>query len=155
MTTDDSLTQDPLTQAERRTEVLRRHQAGETFTEIAKSWGVTKQAVHAVYWRAVRAAPAKAVNEIRDDLNAHLAGLIAHTNEIRSRDHVKVNNGEIVRDEEGNPILDDGPELDAIREQRALLEQIAKLNGANAPAQVTVNGQITYQVNGVDLGNLS
>jgi hypothetical protein len=68
---------------------------------------------------------------------------------------VKVNNGVIVKDEDGQPLLDDGPEVDAIREARALLEQIAKLNGANAPAQVTVNGQITYQVNGVDLGNLS
>jgi hypothetical protein len=155
MTTDEPLTQDPLTTAERRTEVLRRHQAGETFTDIAKTMGVTRQAVHAVYWRAVRAQPARAVNEIRDDLNAHLASLIAHTNEIRARDHVKVNNGVIVKDENGQPLLDDGPEVDAIREQRALLDQIAKLNGANAPAQVTVNGQITYQVNGVDLGNLS
>jgi hypothetical protein len=155
MTTDNPLTQDPLTLAERRTEVLRRHHAGETFTDIAKTMGITKQAVHAVYWRAVRAAPAKAVHEIREDLNAQLAGLVEHTNEIRARDHVKVNNGEIVRDPEGNPLLDDGPELDAIREQRALLDQIAKLNGANAPAQVTVNGQISFVINNVDMGNLS
>lgn len=149
------LTQDPLTLAERRTEILRRHQAGETFTEIAKTFGVTRQAVHAVYWRAVRAQPVKAVNEIREDLNAHLASLIAHTNEIRARDHVKVTNGEIVKDADGKPLLDDGPELDAIREQRALLDQIAKLNGANAPAQVTVNGQISFVINGVDMGNLT
>jgi hypothetical protein len=158
MTTDETLTKPDLTdmdRAERRAEVLRRHNNGESFTVIAKALGITRQSVHECYWRAVNAVPAKAVHEIRDELNARLAGLVAHTNEIRSRDHVKVNNGEIVKDKDGNPLLDDGPELDAIREQRALLDQIAKLNGANAPAQVTVNGQITYQVNGVDLGNLS
>jgi hypothetical protein len=162
MTTDepttDPLTQEPLTPTqvvERRAEVLRRHNSGETFTQISKAMGVSRQAVHQLYWRAVRSVPAKAVHEIRDDINAHLASLLAHTNDIRSRDHVKVNNGVIVKDEDGQPLLDDGPEVDAIREARALLEQIAKLNGANAPAQVTVNGQITYQVNGVDLGNLS
>jgi hypothetical protein len=159
MTTDKDLTQPTLTndqRAERRAEVIRRHNNGETFTAIGEAMGISRQSVHECYWRAVRAIPAKAVHEIRDDINARLAGLIAHTDEIRSRNHVKVNNGVIVTDPSTDqPVLDDGPELDAIREQRALLEQIAKLNGANAPAQVTVNGQITYQVNGVDLGNLS
>ena len=156
--TTDNLTKGDLTQdrAERYADILRRYRNGESFRDIAKVLGISRQAVHEQYWRAIRAIPAKAVHEIREDLNAQLVSLIAHTNEIRSRDHVKVNNGVVVVDPSTNePLLDDGPELDAIREQRALLDQIAKLNGANAPAQVTVNGQITYQVNGVDLGNLS
>jgi hypothetical protein len=158
MTTDKDLTQPTLTndqRAERRAEVIRRHNNGETFTAIGEAMGISRQSVHECYWRAVRAIPAKAVHEIRDDINARLAGLIAHTDEIRSRNHVKVNNGVIVKDGDGNPLLDDGPEVDAIREQRALLDQIAKLNGANAPAQVTVNGQISFVINNVDMGNLS
>jgi hypothetical protein len=158
MTTDNNLTQRSLTpdqRAERQADVLRRYQSGESFATIGKALGITRQSVHEFYWRAVNAVPAKAVHEIRDELNARLAGLVAHTNEIRARDHVKVNNGEIVKDKDGVPLLDDGPELDAIREQRALLDQIAKLNGANAPAQVTVNGQISFVINNVDMGNLS
>jgi hypothetical protein len=62
-----------------------------------------------------------------------------------------VSGGEIVRDQEGQPLRDSGPEIQALRELRATLYEQARLNGTMAPAQVTVNGTISYDVKGIDL----
>jgi len=158
MTTDDALTQDRLTPsqlAERNAEIVRLKESGKTYAEIGEHFGITKQNAHTMYWKTVAAAPQLAVSEMRAQQNARLEMVLARLEEIADRDHVTISGGEIVRDTEGQPLRDSGPEMQALRDLRATIEAQAKLNGTNAPAQVTVNGQITYQVNGVDLGNLS
>jgi len=157
MTTDD-LTQDRMTPsqlAERNAEIVRLKESGKTYAEIGEQFGITKQTAHTMYWKTVAAAPQLAVSEMRAQQNARLEMVLARLEEIADREHVTISGGEIVRDTEGQPLRDSGPEMQALRDLRAAIEAQAKLNGTNAPAQVTVNGQITYQVNGVDLGNLS
>jgi hypothetical protein len=70
------------------------------------------------------------------------------------RAHVVTSGGKIVCDKDGVPLRDSGPELQAIATQARILEQQAKLNGTNAPAQVTINGEIKYEIVGVDMDAL-
>jgi hypothetical protein len=157
MTTDD-LTHSRLTPTqlgERNAEIVRMKESGKSYAEIGAHFGITRQTAHTMYWKTVAAAPQLAVSEMRAQQNARLEMALARLEEIADRDHVTISGGEIVRDTEGQPLRDSGPEMQALRDLRATIEAQAKLNGTNAPAQVTVNGQITYQVNGVDLGNLS
>lgn len=145
----------PTQLAERNAELVRMRDSGKSFAEIGKQFGITKQTAHTMYWRTVAAAPQQAVSEMRANQNARLEMVLQRLEEIADRKFVTVSGGEIVRDSEGEPLRDSGPELQALRDLRATVEAQAKLNGTAAPAQVTVNGQISYVINNVDMGNLS
>lgn len=144
----------PAQLAERKAEVVRRHDAGQTFTEIGEQLGITKQWANKLYWAAVAETPQLAVHEMRAQANVRLEALIERTEEIMNRSHVVTSGGKIVTDKDGEPLRDSGPELQAIATQARLLEQQAKLNGTNAPAQVTVNGEIRYEIVGIDMNAL-
>jgi hypothetical protein len=153
--TQDVKTQTPHQRAQLKAEVVRLKDSGKSFAEVGAQLGISKPFAHKVYWQAVAEVPQPAVNEMRAQQNERLEMVLRRLEDIADRDHVVISGGEIVRDKEGQPMRDSGPEMQALRDLRATVEAQAKLNGTNAPAQVTVNGQITYQVNGVDLGNLS
>lgn len=55
------------------------------------------------------------------------------------RRHVIVNKGEIVRDEQGFPLIDSGPELAALAQWRQATESRRKLLGLDAAVKVDVN----------------
>jgi hypothetical protein len=157
MTTDD-LTHSRLTPtqlAERNAEIVRMKDSGKTYAEIGAQFGITRQTAHTMYWKTVAAAPQLAVSDMRAQQNARLEMVLTRLEAIADRDHVTISGGEIVRNEEGQPLRDSGPEMQALRDLRATVEAQAKLNGTNAPAQVTVNGQISFVINNVDMGNLS
>jgi hypothetical protein len=157
MTTDDE-TQErktPLQLAHQKADIVRLKESGKSYAEIGKELGISKPSAHRLYWQAVAEVPQLAVSDMRAQQNARLDMVLTRLEAIADRDHVTISGGDIVRDTEGQPLRDSGPEMQALRDLRAAVEAQAKLNGTNAPAQVTVNGQITYQVNGVDLGNLS
>jgi cell division protein FtsB len=144
----------PHQNAERKAEVVRMYDTGKTFSEIAVHFGISKQWVHTIYWQAVAEVPQLAVHEMRAQQNARLEKLIDRTEQVMRRIHLVTSGGKIVKDDAGKALLDDGPELQAIATQARLLEQQAKLNGTNAPAQVTVNGEIKYEIVGVDMDAL-
>lgn len=56
-------------------------------------------------------------------------------------DHVVVSHGQIVRDDEGQPLVDSAPKLAAIREARQSLESFRKLLGMDAPSRVSVDAE--------------
>lgn len=155
--TKDKLT--PNQAAERKAQIVRLYDSGKTFTEIGDMLGTTKQYVHRVYWQAVAETPQLAVSEMRAQQNERLEWLMQQAAEVLTATHYAHSGGTLLygphaEGETPQPLLDTGPKLAAIREIRTLIETQAKLNGTNAPAQVTVNGQISYVVNGVDLGNV-
>jgi hypothetical protein len=61
--------------------------------------------------------------------------------EVLERDHVMVSHGRIVCDDDGEPLLDDGPKIAAIRELRGLRESYRKLFGLDAPSRVSVDAE--------------
>lgn len=162
--TNPQVTQDKLTPnqaAERKAQIVRLYDSGKTFTEIGDMLGTTKQYAHRVYWQAVAETPQLAVSEMRAQQNERLQWLMEQAAEVLTGTHYAYSGGTLlygpapIGKERGEPLLDSGPKLAAIREIRALVETQAKLNGTCAPAQVTVNGQISFVINNVDMGNLS
>ncbi|MFJ9887168.1 hypothetical protein ACIQRW_15040 [Streptomyces sp. NPDC091287] len=96
-------------------------------------------------WRGVQRAKADVAREpvtrlIRSEA-AQLDDLYVSALEVLERDHIMVSHGKIVKDDDGNPLLDDGPKLAAIRELRTIRESYRKLFGADAPSRVSVDAQ--------------
>lgn len=141
----------PHQQAERKAAIIEAYNSGKSFTECGEQFGISRQWAHTIYWQAVAEVPQLAVHELRSQQNVRLDGLIERTQEVMDRAHVVTSGGKIVRGEDGKPLRDSMPELRAIEAQARLLEQQARLNGLNAPAQVTVNGEIKYEIVGVDM----
>lgn len=116
----------------------------------------SRQAVWQQWRRALAAIPAPALAAYRAELAALLGEQYRRAQEILDRDHVAHSNGQVVhviRNGEMVPVLDDGPKLAAIREQRMIVAQMAVLAGANAPVQqkITMDATVEYSVVGVDV----
>lgn len=81
--------------------------------------------------------------------------LYAHALDILDRDHVLVSQGRVVYGDDGQPLLDDGPKLAALRELRQIRESFRRLYGLDQPSQVAVSGAVRYEVVGVDAADLT
>jgi len=81
--------------------------------------------------------------------------LYAAATDILEREHVVVSHGKIVKDDDGHPLLDDGPKLAAIREARSTLDAFWSLTGMKQPTKVSVSGGVRYEVVGVDPADLT
>jgi hypothetical protein len=74
-----------------------------------------------------------------------LTAAVLRLNEIRRRlyavivsDHFVLQGGQIVKDDEGRPLKDNGPVLAALGQLRALEEQQARLEGTNAREKIDI-----------------
>lgn len=114
---------------------------GLTYRAIAREMGWSVSSAHDAVQRAYRqtltepAEQARAVELARLE-DAHEAALA-----VLLRDHITVSHGHVVKDDQGNPIIDDGPVLQAVDRIRALSESRRKLLGLDAPARVSVDAQ--------------
>lgn len=70
-----------------------------------------------------------------------LENLYQAAEEIRETDHLVVSHGKIIRDDDGNPLIDSGPKLAAIREARETLVSVRKMVGLDAPSRVSIDAQ--------------
>lgn len=61
--------------------------------------------------------------------------------EVLERDHVTVSHGKVIKDDDGNVLLDDGPRLAAIDRMLRVRESYRKLLGLDAPSRVSVDAQ--------------
>jgi hypothetical protein len=127
-----------------------------TYQQIADEVGYSNKGDA---WRAIQDAREAVKRAAGAELVAaeaqQLDDLFAAALEVLDRDHVVVSHGRIVCDNDGNPLLDDGPKLAAIREMRAIRESYRKLYGADQPTQVAVSGAVRYEVVGVDPADLT
>lgn len=105
-------------------------------------------------WRAVQRCRETVLREAGAALiaseAAQLDDLFVHAMEILERDHVMVSHGRVVTDDTGQPLLDDGPKLAALREMRAIRESYRKLYGVDQPAKVEHSGGVKFEIVGVD-----
>jgi len=104
-------------------------------------------------WRAVDRCRKAVLRTAGAELIASEAGqlddLFVSAMEVLERDHLVVSHGKVVCGEDGQPLLDDGPKLAALREMRAIRESYRKLLGIDQPTQVAVSGSVKYEVVGV------
>jgi hypothetical protein len=110
---------------------------GCTYQQIADQFGYSNRTNAR---RAVERALAATVREPADEVRTlHLAQLDELTREalaVLHRPHVMVSHGRIVQGTDGQPLLDDGPVLQAIDRLIRIQERRAKLLGLDAPIEV-------------------
>jgi hypothetical protein len=126
--------------AERRSQAVDMRIAGSSFKAIADALGYkTASAACQDVGRALEAAVAgqtRSVEAYREEELQRLDVLLADAWAVLKRDHVTVSHGRIVVDDNGEPILDDGPTLSAIDRILKIQERRAKFLGLDAPTRV-------------------
>lgn len=122
-------------------EAARLRGEGLSYSAIGRALGVSKGSAHDAVRRAFRdtlsepAEQARAVELARLE-DAHDAALA-----VLLREHITVSHGRIVKDDQGDPIIDDAPVLQAVDRIRALSESRRKLLGLDAPSRVSVDAE--------------
>jgi DNA transposition AAA+ family ATPase len=123
---------------------------GKTYTEIAAALGyASRGAAHDAVARAMRAARAKPGEELIETEAARLDALYDEALAVLDRDHITVSNGRVVVGDDGQPVLDDGPKLAALRELRAIRESYRKLIGLDSAQKLDLSGGVKYEIVGV------
>lgn len=162
--------------SERYANIVRWRRQRVSFEDIGKriypDKTVSKQTVFEMYQRALALAPAREVKIHREEQAELLDQLIDEAYAIAQREHLAVSQGRVVRlgrpiinadgeaeidDGQGEPVLDDGPKLQAIGEIRKLLERMAKVRGSDTPVKQELehSGAMNYTINNVDVSKLS
>ena len=136
--------------------IWQKHLAGWTQERIAEHHTISQQRVSEI----IREVRASITEEERDDVRLtvidRLDMAVAEAHDImRTRHYVVSNNGQLVCDEEGVPLRDDGPRLQAAQAIVKFDAERRKLLGLDAPAKTEHSGKVaTYHVTGVDLDAL-
>ncbi|MBA4865923.1 hypothetical protein H1V43_32180 [Streptomyces sp. PSKA54] len=127
-----------------------------TYQQIADAVGYSNKGDA---WRAVQKCREAVIKSAGAELVAaeaqQLDDLFVSALEVLERDHVVVSHGKVMLGDDGQPLIDDGPKLAAIREMRQIRESYRKLYGLDQPTQVSVSGAVRYEVVGVDPEDLT
>lgn len=114
---------------------------GLSYAAIAQRLGISRSHAWEAVQRAFRDTLAPAAQEARAVELARLENAHDAALEVLLREHITVSHGRIVKDDDGNPIIDDAPILQAIDRIRALSESRRKLLGLDAPSRVSVDAE--------------
>jgi DNA-binding Lrp family transcriptional regulator len=128
------------------------------YRQIAEAMGISVATAWDRVQRGLRIIDSVTYETAERARAAHRARLHAASEvvmEVMARDHVHVAHGKVVTDDAGTVILDDGPKLAAAGKVKELSESLRKLDGLDAPTQVNLGGDVTYQIVGVDPDALS
>ena len=115
---------------------------GWTYQQIADELGYQSKssAIDAIR-RAIRDACAGPAQDLIDLEVTRLEMITDEVLEILQRDHVTVSHGKVIKDDDGNPLLDDGIKLQAVDRYLRARESFRKLLGLDAPSRVSVDAQ--------------
>ncbi|MES9522452.1 hypothetical protein [Streptomyces capoamus] len=124
---------------------------GTRFQELADRFGYYDRAEA---WRGVQRAKQEvlrpAVERLIQTESEQLDHLYVLALEIIERNHVVVSHGRIVCGENGEPLSDDGPRLQAIQTALRIRDQYQNLHGLKQPAKVEHSGGVKFEIVGVD-----
>jgi hypothetical protein len=127
-----------------------------TYQQVADAVGYSNKGDA---WRAVQRCREAVIKSAGAELVAseaqQLDDLFVAALEVLERDHAVVSHGRVVTGDDGQPLIDDGPKLAAIREMRQIRESYRKLYGLDAEQKVSVAGSVRYEVVGVDPADLT
>jgi hypothetical protein len=146
--------------AARRAQAVALRSQGQTWQAIADALGYAdRAAAHKDVTRALAANRAQLAETVEDHRVLALERLDAMyraTLTVLDRLHVVVSHGRIIRDDEGEPLRDDGPELAAVKTLIDIEQRRARLLGLDAPQKLdtTTAGTVRYEVVGVDTDKL-
>ncbi|GAA2199919.1 MULTISPECIES: hypothetical protein [Streptomyces] len=127
-----------------------------TYQEIADRFGYYDRSQA---WRGIQAAKRDvalpAVTKLRQTEAEQLDALYLMALEIIERNHVVVSHGHIVYGDDGKPLPDDGPRLQAIQTALRIRDQYQNLHGLKQPAKVEHTGGVKFEIVGVDPQDLT
>ncbi|MET7738913.1 hypothetical protein [Streptomyces sp. NPDC005385] len=115
--------------AERNARIFRMRVAGLTERQIADQVGLAPSTVHGIIATAIRERVEPEVDELRRLAQERLDDQRRSINAVRSRPHFVAQAGKIVKDDDGLPLVDDGPILAANAALLKLEEREARLYG--------------------------
>ena len=108
-----------------------------TYQQIADAVGYSHKKVA---WAAIQRCRESVVRKAGADLIAaeadHLDDLFVAALEVLERDHITVSHGKVIKDDDDNVILDDGPKLAAIDRLVKVRESYRKLLGLDAAQKI-------------------
>lgn len=91
--------------------------------------------------RATREATAATTEQARAAHRTRLEYALEVALAVINRDHVHVSQGRVMKDDDGVPLIDDGPLLAAAGKIKELSESLRKLDGLDAPTRVSVDAE--------------
>lgn len=122
--------------ADRDSQAARLLEQGRTYKQIAEELGYSSAtSAYRAASRALAAEVLPSANAMRREQLGHIDYLITVATGVMQRDHLTVSHGKIIRDEDGEPLLDDAPKLAAIDRIHKLEELRANLVGTKVPVQ--------------------
>jgi hypothetical protein len=146
--------------AARRAKAVALRSQGQTWQAIADALGYAdRAAAHKDVTRALdanRAELAETTEHHRALALERLDALSRATVTVLERLHVVVSHGRIIRDDDGKPLRDDGPELAAVARLIDIEQRRARLLGLDAPQRLdaTTAGTVRYEIVGTDMDAL-
>lgn len=127
--------------AERRSRVLALRIEQMPYAEIAARLAISEDVAEKDYQRAIEQRHIERNEQANLAVTAEEAKLDALERAawkvLRAR-HITVQHGKIVRDEDGNPVIDDAPTLNAIDRILKIAERRARLRGLDAPVRTKI-----------------
>lgn len=131
---------------EKRAQVVELRRQGLTFAAIGKAMGFSRVRAQTLYRQALAAIVSPAVEALRAEQLKELSAARDAVMKVLAARHVVVQQGHVVSeitgtDEDGKPVfgdplVDDGPVLEAARTLATLHAREARLVGADAPQRV-------------------
>jgi hypothetical protein len=132
-----------------------------SYRELAEIFGYyDKSEARLAILRAKADVARPAVTKLIATESEELDALYAEACAILQRNHITVSHGKIItwlnpETQQEEPLVDDGPKLQAIQVALRVRESYRKLHGLDQPAQVAVSGGVKYEVVGVDPADLT
>lgn len=123
---------------------------GRSYQQIADELGLAnKGSAHHAVRRALRDISEKPAQAVRDLELRRLDAMYEAVMEVLERRHVTVSHGKVI-DLDGEPLIDDGPVLQAVDRLLKIQARRAALLGLDAETKVNLSGGVTYEIVAVD-----
>lgn len=128
--------------AQRDAQALELRAAGASFRVIADRLGVSVSTAWKCVDRGLAATRHEPSARLRVLERERLDRLTVEAVKVLQARHVAVSGGRIVRGDDGQPLVDHGPTLQAVNTLVRLMERRAKLEGLDAPARHQVDARV-------------
>jgi len=134
---------------ERNLEIFKAYRDGKSFRELGLEHHISAERARQIYWAVVKEVPFAEVSEYRLEQLERIGELRREAIGILNTKHITISNGQVVI-YNGQPVLDDGPRLNAILTLLKIEERQAKLLGLDAPARAEISVQsVNYTIVGI------
>lgn len=133
-------------------EIYERAMRGERTGDLATEYGLSHSRVAGIVNEVARNMPEVDVSHLRALTAARLEFMFGKVLELVDKEGAPTftQRGDMLVDENGEPVRDYGLRLRALAELRALDAALAKRFGLDAPTQAEVKATVSYEIVGVD-----